>query len=472
MSEGVVAVDRALDWLKSHVDDRVRDLAELVSVPSVSTDGKHQAEIGRTAELVCAQMRAAGLNNVEVLTSEGANPYAYGEWLGAPGKPTVFLYAHHDVQPANDPGAWTTKDPWTLTPRDGKLYARGAVDDKGGVVAELGAIAAWLQGEGRLPVNVKVLIEGEEEIGSSNLLGFFRQHRDRLMSDVIVVCDTENVATGTPSITYSLRGLVSFLVEVETAKAPSHSGFVGGALADAAIALNVILSRLYWGNGEVPIPGFYDGVRPLTEPERAAFQKLPVDEAGLRAELGVLDGVSFATEPGRNFYEQTSRRPSVTVIAQEASSLAGASNQVLSKASAIVSCRLVPDQDPEKVAAAVSAFLAKDPPWGAKVTVTVRDKPNLWWMVDPQGPAFEAAAAALKAGYGADMIPLGCGGSIGFVRPLADLFGGAPALLLGLTGGNLHAPDEYIHQDDWLKLMASLVHLFQNLADLPGGKVK
>src|SRR5262249_53404358 len=154
-------------------------------------------------------------------------------------------------------------------------------------------------------------------------------------------------------------------------------------------------------------------------------------------------------EPGRNFYEQTSRRPALTVIAQEASSLKGASNQVLSKASAIVSCRLVPDQDPDHVLKALTAFLTQNPPWGAKVTVTPRDKPNLWWMVDPQGPAFEAAASALKAGYGADMIPLGCGGSIGFVRPLADLFGGAPALLLGLTGGNLHAPDEFIHEADW-----------------------
>lgn len=465
-------MNQALAWLKAHVTDHVRDLSELVSVPSVSTDGEHQAEIGRTAEIVCEKMRTAGLNNVEILTGEGSNPYAYGEWLGAPGKPTVFLYAHHDVQPANNPRDWTTKDPWTLTPRDGKLYGRGAVDDKGGVVAQLGAIAAWLQGEGTLPVNVKMLVEGEEEIGSSHLLGFFQKHRERLLADVIVVCDTENVEAGTPSITYSLRGLVSFLVEVETAKAPSHSGFVGGALADAALALNVILARLYGGNGEVPVPGFYDGVRPLTSPEKAAFEKLPVDDARLRKELGVLDGVNFANEPGRNFYEQTSRRPALTVIAQEASSLKGASNQVLSKASAIVSCRLVPDQDPEAVAAAVSASLLQNPPWGAKVRVTLRDKPNLWWMVDPQGPAFEAAASALKAGYGADMIPLGCGGSIGFVRPLADLFGGAPALLLGLTGGNLHAPDEFLHQDDWVKLMASIIHLFQNLADLPGGKVK
>lgn len=465
-------MNHAFDWLKSHAADRARDLASLVAVPSVSTDGEHQAEIGRTAELVCALMRAAGLHNVEVLHSEGANPYAYGEWLGAPGKPTVFLYSHHDVQPVNDPQAWTTGDPWTLTPRDGKLYARGAVDDKGGVVAQLGAIAAWLRGEGRLPVNVKMLVEGEEEIGSANLLGFFKTHREKLLSDVIVVCDTENIEAGVPSITYSLRGLVSVVVEVQTAKAPSHSGFVGGALADAAIALNVILARLFWGNGEYPVPGLYNGVRPLTDHEKAAFARLPVDEDRLRKELGVLDGVSLAIEPGRNFYEQTSRRPALTVIAQEASSIKGASNQVLSSARAIVSCRLVPDQVPEQVLRALTAVLTADPPWGAKVTVTLRDKPNLWWMVDPQGPAFEAAASALKAGYGAEMIPLGCGGSIGFVRPLADLFGGAPALLLGLTGGNLHAPDEFVHEADWHKLMASIVHLFQNLAELPGGKVK
>jgi acetylornithine deacetylase/succinyl-diaminopimelate desuccinylase-like protein len=461
-------MERALSWLESHFSDLERDLADLVAIESISTDGRHQAEIDRSAELVRTLMQRAGLEGAEILRPEGCNPYVFGEWLGAPGKPTVLIYAHHDVQPPGPEEKWTSP-PWKLTRRDGRLYARGAVDDKGGAIAQIGAIAACLKGEGRLPVNVKVIIEGEEEIGSRNLLGFFGQYRDRLMSDVIVVCDTENIRDGVPSITYSLRGLVSVVVEVKSAASPKHSGFVGGAMADAAIALNQILGRLYWGNGPVPIPGFYDGVRPVTEDERAVFRTLS-NEAELREQLGVLPGVGLAIEPGSSFYEQTSRRPSVTVIAQEASSLRSASNQVLSSASAILSCRLVPDQDPQAVLKRLTEFLTNDPPWGVEVKVTVRDQPTPWWMTDPRGPAFEAAKAALRAGYGQDVVPLGCGGSIGFVGPVADLFGGAPALLLGITGDNLHAPDEYVHEADWHRLMKSLVHLFGELGNLPGAR--
>src|SRR5690348_5669782 len=222
----------ALEYLAGHHDDLVRDLADLVAIPSISTDGAHQEEVGRSAALTCEQMRQAGLQNVEVLRSGQSNPYAYGEWLGAPGKPTVFLYAHHDVQPLNYVEDWKSP-PWTLTPRDGRLWGRGAADDKGAITAQLGAVAAFLKTRGSLPVNVKVLVEGEEEVGSKNLLAFFREHQKRIRSDVIVVCDTENIATGLPSITYSLRGIVALLVEVQSARMPVHSGMAGGALADS-----------------------------------------------------------------------------------------------------------------------------------------------------------------------------------------------------------------------------------------------
>src|SRR5438876_4051766 len=199
-----------LDWLKANHTSLVNDLAELVAVPSISTDGEHQKEIDQTAALTCEQMRQAGLQNVEVLRCGASNPYAYGEWLGAPGKPTVFLYAHHDVQPINFAEDWQS-DPWTLTRRGGRLFGRGAADDKGAITAQLGAIAAFLQARGSLPVNVKMIVEGEEEVGSSNLLDFFQEHKERIHSDVIVVNDTENIDTGVPSITYSLRGIVAVL---------------------------------------------------------------------------------------------------------------------------------------------------------------------------------------------------------------------------------------------------------------------
>lgn len=454
----------ALDWLTKNHANLVQDLARLVAIHSISTDREHQKEIDQSAELVCAQMRAAGLNNVEVLRSGGSNPYAYGEWLGAPGKPTVFLYAHHDVQPINYVEVWES-DPWTLTPRSGRLFARGAADDKGAITAQLGAIAACLKGLGSLPVNIKMLVEGEEEVGSTNLLSFFKEHKKRLMSDVIVVCDTENVETGLPSLTYSLRGIVALLVEVQSARIPVHSGMAGGLLADSALALNVILSRLYWKNGKLPIPGFYESVRPLTASEKKTLRALPFDEKKFRKELGVPTKVEWALEKGLTPHEQTCRRPAITVIAQEASSIKGASNQVLPRAAAIVSCRIVPDQDPAEVERQLTEFLTKDPPWGVQVRVTPQGNVK-WWMTDPTGPAFEAALNAMRSGYKKDPVPIGCGGTIGFVGPLSDLFGGAPALLLGIEDpkSNAHAPNESLHEGDFKKLMASLVHLFHNLA--------
>jgi acetylornithine deacetylase/succinyl-diaminopimelate desuccinylase-like protein len=463
---------QVFDWLKKNHAALVRNLADLVAIPSISTDGEHQKEIEQTAALSCEQMRQAGLQNVEILRCADSNPYAYGEWLGAPGKPTVFLYAHHDVQPINFADQWLS-EPWTLTPRAGRLYGRGAADDKGAIVAQLGPIAAFLQTHGGLPVNIKMLVEGEEEVGSRNLMAFFKQYKKRIQSDVIVVFDTENIDVGLPSITYALRGIVAALVEVQSAKLPVHSGMAGGALADAALALNVILSRLYWGNGKLPIPHFYDKVRPMTPKERRALRALPGDEDKWRRDFGILPGVRFATEKGSHPYEQTWRKPAVTIIAQEASSIKSASNQVLPKAAAIVSCRIVPDQDPDEVYEQLKTFLSKDPPWGVKVTIKPMGTVN-WWMTDPNGPAFESALEAMRAGFKKEPVAIGCGGTIGFVGPLADLLGGAPALLLGIEDpkSNAHAPNESLHEGDFRKLMTSLAQLFEKLGALPNGKVK
>jgi acetylornithine deacetylase/succinyl-diaminopimelate desuccinylase-like protein len=473
MAPGETIMNDVLRWLKEHEADQVQTLGRLVAIPSISTDGEHAREIEQSAALTCDLMRQAGLTNVETLRCGDSYPYAYGEWLGAPGRPTVFLYSHHDVQPVNFAGDWQS-DPWTLTERGGRLYGRGSADDKGAIPAQLWAIAAFLKIRKTLPVNIKMVCEGEEEIGSKNLQRFFQQYRERIQSDVIVVNDTENIDTGIPSITYSLRGIVEARLEVESATTPVHSGMAGGMLADAALALNVILARLYWKNGKLPIPHFYDKVRSLTDKERQTIRSLPGDDAKWRHEMGILPGVQFATIQGTHPYEQTWRQPAVTIIAQEASSIKNASNQVLPKAAAIVSCRIVPDQDPEQVFAQLKAVLTADPPWGVKVTVRQDHAPVKWWMTDPNGPAFEAATKALKAGFGREAVGIGCGGTIGFVGPLADLFGGAPALLLGIEDPltNAHAPNESLHLDDFRKLTRSLAHLFDNLGQLPGGKVK
>lgn len=462
----------ALQWLKANYEQTVSDLAALVAIPSISTDGDHQPELELSAALTAEQMRAAGLENVEVLKSGNSNPYAYGEWLGAPGKPTVFLYAHHDVQPINFVDQWKQDDPWKLTRRSGRLYGRGAADDKAAISAQLAAVSAWLKTAGHLPVNIKMLVEGEEEIGSANLLGFFKQHARKIQSDVIVVNDTENVETGIPSLTYSLRGIVELLVEVETAKIPVHSGMAGGNVPDAAIALNVILSRLYWKNGRIPVPGLYDRVRKPTAFEKKQVKQLPYDAAKLRKSLGMMPGTVMATPKMLHPFEQEWLNPAVTVIAQEASSIRGASNQVLPKASAIVSCRIVADQKPEEVARQLTKLLSAEPPWGARVTVKNNGSVK-WWRTETGHPAFQMAMAAMKDGYGRDAVAIGSGGSIGFVGPLSELFGGAPALLIGIEDpqSQAHAPNESLHEGDFKKVMASLVSLFARLGELPMGSV-
>jgi acetylornithine deacetylase/succinyl-diaminopimelate desuccinylase-like protein len=460
-------------YLKDNHAERVRDLARLVKIPSISNDHQHQAEIDQSAHLVVELMKTAGLHNVQILRTGGSNPYVFGEWNGAPGAPTLLLYSHHDVQPVNYVEKWNSP-PLELTRRNGRLYGRGSCDDKGGVVAQIAAVGAFLMTRGRLPINVKVIVEGEEELGSPNLLRFFHENRGLLASDALVVTDTDLIQTGTPSLTYSLRGALSLLVEVESATTPAHSGLVGGGLADAAIALNVVLARLFWGNGRVPIPHYYDRVRRLTDRERRTIQGLSCDEAAVRRDCGVLSGVRFAMEGDSNWYESTWRKPAITVIAQEASSITSASNQVLPKASAIVSCRIVPDQDPQEVTEQVRAFLTADPPWGVQIKVTPRDAPASWWITDPTGPAFSAAIEALREGYQNEPVPIGAGGTIGFVGPVAELLGGVPALLLGICDGQgaPHAPNESLHEEDWSKLMASLTYLFEKIAALPEGKLK
>ena len=460
-------------WLEENDANLINDLAKLVAMQSISTDGAHQKELDDCAELTCTLMKSAGLNNVAVLKTGNSNPYAYGEWLGAPGKPTVFLYAHHDVQPVMGFEDKWLSPPFTLTERDGRLFGRGAADDKGAIVTQLGAIASFLQTKKELPVNVKMLVEGEEEVGSSNLQGFFVENKERLMSDVIVVCDTGNAEVGLPCITYSLRGIVELKVTVKSATTPVHSGSAGGMLADAAIALNVILARLYWGHKKLPVPGIYDKVRKLTGNEKRAFRKIGGDEAKWRSDNGVLDGVELGLENKVHPNEATWRKPSITVIVEAASSVAGKSNQVLPAAQAVISCRIVPDQEPEEVYEQIKALLMKDPPWGVQVNVKPTGKLK-WWMTDPTGPSFTAATKALKKGFGVKPVPIGCGGSIGFVGPLAELFGGAPALLLGIEDplSKAHAPNESLHAGDFRKLTASLAHLFEQIGALPDGKVK
>jgi acetylornithine deacetylase/succinyl-diaminopimelate desuccinylase-like protein len=465
--ESSMELQPALNFLESEQSRFIRDLAELVAVPSISTDGMHALEIERCAEKVAEQMRRAGLENVEILRRADAYPYVYGDWLHAPGKPTVLLYSHYDVQPVNYVEQWQS-DPWQLTERNGRLYGRGACDDKGAITVQLASLEAWLKTLGRLPLNVKMLVEGEEEVGSRNLLAFLREQQQRLHADVLVVTDTENLNDRQPCITTSLRGIITLKVEVHALKRPIHSGLAGGLVPDPALALNSILARLCWaGKRRIQVPGFYEGVKRMTGKERKALRSLPASPRQLREDYALLEGVKFASLPGVHPYEQTWRWPAITVIAQEASSLKQASNQVLPYATALVSIRIVPEQEPKKVIRAVTKALVSKAPWNVQVRVTPVGEAVKWWYIQPKGPTFDAAMRALQAGFGAKPLPIGCGGSIGFVGPLCDMFGGIPALLLGIGDPQsaAHSPNESLSLNIFNKLARSLVHLYAELAE-------
>lgn len=458
-------IEPVVRFLKKQNADFIENLAKLVSIRSVSTDGKHDTEIDRGARVVSQQMRRAGLENVRILRVGKSNPYVYGDWLHSPDSPTVFLYSHQDVQPADPKKGWLTS-PWKLTTRNGRLYGRGVADDKGAIVAQLGAIRAFLKTHRRIPVNVKVLVEGEEEIGSPNLVPFFNRYRELIQSDVVIVCDTENLATGLPSLTCSLRGLVQILIEVESASRPVHSGMGGGLIADAALALNVLLARFYREDGKASVPALESTVLPLTRHERAMLQDLPGDDQSRRRDFGVLPQVQFANDFRRHPYEQIWCRPAVTVIAQEASSITGRSNQVLPKAAAVISYRTVPNQDSRVVFRVLRELLTAKPPWN--VRVKIENLGNVeWWKTDARGVAFDAAKEALRSGFGKEPTLIGGGGSIGFIRPLEKLLGGVPVLLLGIEDpkSNAHAPNESLGAGDFQKLTLSLAHLFLKLAE-------
>jgi acetylornithine deacetylase/succinyl-diaminopimelate desuccinylase-like protein len=352
--------------------------------------------------------------------------------------------------------------------RDGRLYGRGVVDDKAGVITHLAAIKAHLAAHGALPCNVKMIIEGEEEIGSDHLEECLKKHQELLRADVIVLTDTANLEEGLPSLTYRLRGLVNVFVEVAALDHPLHSGMWGGPLADPVQAMAKILATLSDAEGTVAVPGLLEQVRAPSPVERAELAKLPFDEAKFRSDGGVLPGVRLVGEAAYTPFERTWVRPSITVIALEASPIKGSSNQIVPSARARISLRLVPDMDPGKCAELLVAHLKKVAPWGVQVRAEVESKGPAW-MCQPEGPAFDAARRALAKGFGRDVAFIGAGGSIPFVGPFAEAFGGAPALLVGLEDPicNAHSENESLHVGDWRKAMKGAVHLYSELASYP-----
>jgi acetylornithine deacetylase/succinyl-diaminopimelate desuccinylase-like protein len=440
-------------------------LVELVRVPGVSAAGFPAEDLRRSADATAVVLRRMGATNVERLELPGVPPYVYGDWLGDPSAPTVLVYGHHDVVPPGPVEKWSSP-PFVPVERQGRLYGRGTADDKGGFMAWVAAASAYRSALGRCPVNLRFLIEGEEETGSTHLPAFLERFQGRLRADVVVLSDTYNFATGVPALTFQLRGLVQVDVEVSCLERPVHSGDFGGAVPDAVRILCRLLDDLRAADGRIAVPGLYADVARPRARVRRQLARLPFSPAAFRRGASMLAGTRLERERGASVYEQLWMRPSLSVIAIEAHPLHGAANQVLDSARARISVRTVPNMDPEKTGRQLVRKLTTRPPAGAHVEARVT-RTTPWWTSEPAGPAFEAALRALERGYGRKPAVIGSGASIGFVKPFAEALG-VPCLLTGVEdpGCAAHSEDESLHLGDFRKSIRSAVHLFDELGRL------
>jgi acetylornithine deacetylase/succinyl-diaminopimelate desuccinylase-like protein len=470
VSPGSSPVDAALAHAEARLPETTDRLLELVRIPSVSAEGFPPEEMRRSAEATAALLRDAGLENVRLLERPGEHPYVYADWLHAAGRPTLLVYGHHDVQPAGRQERWVTP-PFEPAVRDGRLYGRGAVDDKGTFVTHVAAARAWLATSGRLPLNLKVLVEGEEEIGSPHLESFLAAEGSRLAADFAVLADTGNFDVGHPALTYQLRGVCQVDVEVRCLERPVHSGFYGGPVPDAVRILARLIARLEGPDGSLNVPGLYRSVAKTPARQLRRMRSLPFDEAKFRSSAAMKPGTRLVGEKGRSVWERLWTRPSLTVIALEAHPVRGSSNQIVDAARARLSLRTVPDMDGRKAAALLAKTLTSRPPAGAKVTARVTGA-SPWWTTDPEGPAFEAARRALQKGFGREPAMIGAGGSIGFVKPFSDTLGGVPCLLMGVEDPSsaIHSENESLHLGDFAKAIRAAVHLYDELAQVPRPK--
>lgn len=426
----------------------IADLHRLISIPSISSMPEHDADVAACADVVSGLFRDLGASEVKLLDG-GGKPAVWANFPGPEGSPTVLLYAHYDVQPTGDADAWTSPA-FEPTERDGRLYARGSADDKGGVALHVAALRVF---NGKPPVGVKVFIEGEEEVGSPSMPTLLDRYRDELAADVYVVADSVNWEVGKPSLTTSLRGVAACEVTVSTLAEGLHSGQFGGVVPDALTALCRLLATLHDEAGNVAIEGLVSGTAP----------DLDYPEDRLQEETGLLEGVS-QTGDG-SVVERMWFKPSASVLAIDATPVAKASNTLVPSARAKVSVRLAPGQDPAAAARALEEHLRSNAPWGARVEID-SEQVGAPSRITLDGPRAEAARAAFREAFGVDAVEIGCGGSIPIVAEFADRNPGALVLVTAVTDPNsrMHGIDESLDLGDFAKAALAETLLLNNLA--------
>lgn len=453
-------LDPALgSWLDAN-DQRLHDdLFAFLRIPSVSARSEHAKDVRAAADWLHQHCARIGMS-VETLETPG-HPIVLAEWRKAgPGAQTILVYGHYDVQPAEPLELWTSPA-FEPTIRDGNIYARGSVDDKGQLWLHIAALEAHLATRGSLPVNIIVLAEGEEEVGSENLATFVAAHRERLKCDAVVISDSTMFAPGIPSILSSLRGLAYLQVDVTGPNSDLHSGMYGGAVVNPATALARIIASFHDADGRIAIPGFYDKVRPFPDAVRAGMRELPFDESEFKKHLDVS---ALGGEPGYTTLEKLWTRPTCEVNGLLSGYTGEGAKTVLpGHAMLKVSFRLVPDQDPKEIAKLVEKHIQSVAPAGVTVKVTELHGGHAW-RADLDGPLYDAASRALESAFGRTPVIIGEGGSIPVVNDFAKILN-APVLLIGfgLPGENAHAPDEWISQENFRKGMRAVASLWDEL---------
>ncbi|WP_346235271.1 dipeptidase [Lysinibacillus telephonicus] len=440
----------------------LEELFEFLRIPSISSLSEHKEDIKTAANWLADRLRKLNIENVSVDETAG-HPVVYGEWLHAEGKPTILLYGHYDVQPVDPLHLWDS-EPFNPEIRDNKLYARGASDDKGQVFMHLKMIEALFETEGTLPVNVKFIYEGEEEIGSPNLPEYVEKNKEKLSANLILISDTGLYAPGKPAVCYGLRGLTGIQIDIRGAIGDLHSGLYGGGVQNAIHALADILASFRDEHGTIQVEGFYDKVRPLTEEERKAYSELNFDEEALKEEVGVNE---LFGEQGYSYLERTWARPTLEVNGVFGGfSGEGIKTVLPAEAGAKITCRLVPDQDPNEIVALLKAHIEKHKPKGVNVTISEFDK-GAPYLTPFDHPLIQAAGRSYERIYNVPTAFTRGGGSIPIVASFDEILS-LPVVLMGfgLNSENFHAPNEHFHLENFDKGLRVLGDYLHEVADL------